>query len=237
MWRREDQLMKQVWERETSSHTLMEKRSTGLFTPRSWSSFSRYVQTQKHAQVVLQIEHGESKTSFYFMQSGNKVSISATPFENTSIKVGPARKSSCKSKMARRNKKTKTREGQDRWSSWHLSFFILFMFGNRNSLILCLYWLETVCVLCIWGNSHSKKRNSLFRKITKQASLLHTSRSLSSLNRSVSSGESVPGSPTHMSPRSPTQGYRSTPDSAHSGKAFSVLHYVQPQFQKSRDAV
>ncbi|XP_056316060.1 microtubule-associated serine/threonine-protein kinase 2 isoform X1 [Danio aesculapii] len=109
------------------------------------------------------------------LKSGSKVSISATPFENTSIKVGPARKTSYKSKMARRNKRTKTREGQD-----------------------------------------SKKRNSLFRKITKQATLLHTSRSLSSLNRSVSSGESVPGSPTHMSPRSPTQGCRSTPDSAHS---------------------
>uniref|UniRef100_A0A673J3N3 non-specific serine/threonine protein kinase n=1 Tax=Sinocyclocheilus rhinocerous TaxID=307959 RepID=A0A673J3N3_9TELE len=109
------------------------------------------------------------------LKSGSKVSISATPFENTSIKVGPARKISYKSKMARRNKRTKTREGQD-----------------------------------------SKKRNSLFRKITKQATLLHTSRSLSSLNRSVSSGESVPGSPTHMSPRSPTQGCRSTPDSAHS---------------------
>ncbi|KAJ8376296.1 hypothetical protein SKAU_G00068760 [Synaphobranchus kaupii] len=112
------------------------------------------------------------------IKSGIKVSISATPFENTSIKVGPARKSSYKSKMARRNKKTKTKEGQD---------------------------------------SSSKKRNSLFRKITKQASLLHTSRSLSSLNRSLSSGESVPGSPTHnLSPRSPTQGYRSTPDSTHS---------------------
>ncbi|RVE73741.1 hypothetical protein OJAV_G00034250 [Oryzias javanicus] len=79
-------------------------------------------------------------------------------------------------KMARRNKKTKNKEGQE-----------------------------------------SKKRTSLFRKITKQASLLHTSRSLSSLNRSLSSGESGPGSPTHnLSPRSPTQGYRSTPDSAHS---------------------
>uniref|UniRef100_A0A671W6W1 non-specific serine/threonine protein kinase n=1 Tax=Sparus aurata TaxID=8175 RepID=A0A671W6W1_SPAAU len=110
------------------------------------------------------------------LKSGPKVSISATPFENTSIKVGPARKTSHKSKMARRNKKTKTKEGQD-----------------------------------------SKKRTSLFRKITKQASLLHTSRSLSSLNRSLSSGESGPGSPTHnLSPRSPTQGYRSTPDSAHS---------------------
>uniref|UniRef100_A0A3P8UN39 non-specific serine/threonine protein kinase n=1 Tax=Cynoglossus semilaevis TaxID=244447 RepID=A0A3P8UN39_CYNSE len=110
------------------------------------------------------------------LKSGAKVSIVATPFENTSIKVGPARKTSHKSKMARRNKKTKTKEGQD-----------------------------------------SKKRTSLFRKITKQASLLHTSRSLSSLNRSLSSGESGPGSPTHnLSPRSPTQGYRSTPDSAHS---------------------
>lgn len=43
------------------------------------------------------------------------MSISATPFENTSIKVGPARKTSHKSKMARRNKKIKTKEGQDRW--------------------------------------------------------------------------------------------------------------------------
>ncbi|XP_056234920.1 microtubule-associated serine/threonine-protein kinase 2 isoform X4 [Seriola aureovittata] len=110
------------------------------------------------------------------LKSGAKVSISATPFENTSIKVGPARKTGHKSKMARRNKKTKNKEGQE-----------------------------------------SKKRTSLFRKITKQASLLHTSRSLSSLNRSLSSGESGPGSPTHnLSPRSPTQGYRSTPDSAHS---------------------
>lgn len=111
------------------------------------------------------------------LKSGAKVSISATPFENTSIKVGPARKTSHKSKMARRNKKTKSKEGTD----------------------------------------SSKKRTSLFRKITKQASLLHTSRSLSSINRSLSSGESGPGSPTHnLSPRSPTQGYRSTPDSAHS---------------------
>uniref|UniRef100_A0A3Q3X9N8 non-specific serine/threonine protein kinase n=1 Tax=Mola mola TaxID=94237 RepID=A0A3Q3X9N8_MOLML len=75
------------------------------------------------------------------LKSGTKVSICATPFENTTIKVGPARKTSHKSKMARRNKKIKTKEGQ----------------------------------------------------------------------------ESGPGSPTHnLSPRSPTQGYRSTPDSAHS---------------------
>ncbi|CAL8396240.1 unnamed protein product [Boreogadus saida] len=49
------------------------------------------------------------------LKSGAIVSISATAFENTSIKVGPARKVGSKSKMARRNKKSKTKEqGQDR---------------------------------------------------------------------------------------------------------------------------
>ncbi|XP_037683272.1 microtubule-associated serine/threonine-protein kinase 2 isoform X6 [Choloepus didactylus] len=112
------------------------------------------------------------------LKSGNKVSISTTPLENTSIKVGPARKGSYKAKMARRSKQSRGKDGQE-----------------------------------------SRKRSSLFRKITKQASLLHTSRSLSSLNRSLSSGESGPGSPTHshnLSPRSPTQGYRATPDAVHS---------------------
>ncbi|KAK2117943.1 Microtubule-associated serine/threonine-protein kinase 4, partial [Saguinus oedipus] len=57
-------------------------------------------------------------------------------------------------------------------------------------------------------------RRSLFKKLAKQPSpLLHTSRSFSCLNRSLSSGESLPGSPTHsLSPRSPTPSYRSTPD-------------------------
>lgn len=113
------------------------------------------------------------------LKSGNKVSISTTPLENTSIKVGPARKGSYKAKMARRSKRSKGKDGQE-----------------------------------------SRKRSSLFRKITKQASLLHTSRSLSSLNRSLSSGESGPGSPTHshsLSPRSPPQGYRVAPDAVHSG--------------------
>ncbi|CDQ96093.1 unnamed protein product [Oncorhynchus mykiss] len=67
---------------------------------------------------------------------------------------------------------------------------------------------------------YNKKRSSLFRKITKQSNLLHTSRSLSSLNRSLSSGDSLPGSPTHnLSARSPTQSYRSTPDSTYLGNS------------------
>uniref|UniRef100_A0A9J8DGZ0 non-specific serine/threonine protein kinase n=1 Tax=Cyprinus carpio carpio TaxID=630221 RepID=A0A9J8DGZ0_CYPCA len=110
------------------------------------------------------------------LKSGNKVTVTTTPFENTSIKVGPARKSSYKSKMARRSKRT-VKEGQE-----------------------------------------SKRRGSLFRKITKQSNLLHTSRSLSSLNRSLSSSDSLPGSPTHsLSGHSPTQSYRSTPESSHLG--------------------
>ncbi|XP_061572628.1 microtubule-associated serine/threonine-protein kinase 1 isoform X1 [Cololabis saira] len=111
------------------------------------------------------------------LKSGNKVTVTTTPFENTSIKVGPARKASYKCKMARRNKRTMGKEGQD-----------------------------------------SKKRSSLFRKITKQSNLIHPSRSLSSLNRSLSSSESLPGSPTHsLSARSPTQGYRSTPEPSYLG--------------------
>lgn len=47
------------------------------------------------------------------LQSGNKVTVTTTPFENTSIKVGPARKSSYKSKMARRSKRTGPKEGQE----------------------------------------------------------------------------------------------------------------------------
>ncbi|XP_072347087.1 microtubule-associated serine/threonine-protein kinase 1-like isoform X2 [Scyliorhinus torazame] len=112
------------------------------------------------------------------LKSGNKVTVTTTPFENTSIKIGPARRSSYKAKMARRNKKSTGKEGQE----------------------------------------SGKKRSSLFRKITKQSNLLHTSRSLSSLNRSLSSSDSLPGSPTHsLSARSPTQSYRPTPDSGYLG--------------------
>ncbi|XP_048377896.2 microtubule-associated serine/threonine-protein kinase 1-like isoform X5 [Stegostoma tigrinum] len=112
------------------------------------------------------------------LKSGSKVTVTTTPFENTSIKIGPARRSSYKAKMARRNKKSTGKEGQE----------------------------------------GGKKRSSLFRKITKQSNLLHTSRSLSSLNRSLSSSDSLPGSPTHsFSARSPTQSYRPTPDSGYLG--------------------
>ncbi|XP_069779294.1 microtubule-associated serine/threonine-protein kinase 1-like [Narcine bancroftii] len=112
------------------------------------------------------------------LKSGSRVTVTTTPFENTSIKIGPARRSSYKAKMARRNKKSSGKEGQE----------------------------------------SGKKRSSLFRKITKQSNLLHTSRSLSSLNRSLSSSDSLPASPTHsLSARSPTQSYRPTPDSGYLG--------------------
>lgn len=63
------------------------------------------------------------------------------------------------------------------------------------------------------------RRRSLFRRFAMQPSpLLHTSRSFSSLNHSLSSGESLPGSPTHsLSPRSPTAAFRPAPDFTQSG--------------------
>uniref|UniRef100_A0A8C9VVY6 non-specific serine/threonine protein kinase n=1 Tax=Scleropages formosus TaxID=113540 RepID=A0A8C9VVY6_SCLFO len=114
------------------------------------------------------------------LKSGNKVAISTTPFENTTIKTGPARRNSYRSKMVRRTKKPKKEKTQER-------------------------------------------RRSLFRRFAMQPSpLLHTSRSFSSLNRSLSSGESLPGSPTHsLSPRSPTAAFRSTPDFNQSGGTSS----------------
>uniref|UniRef100_A0A8C1MPY9 non-specific serine/threonine protein kinase n=1 Tax=Cyprinus carpio TaxID=7962 RepID=A0A8C1MPY9_CYPCA len=110
------------------------------------------------------------------LKSGSKVAISTTPFENTSIKTGPARRNSYRSKMVRRTKKPKKEKTQER-------------------------------------------RRSVFKRFAMQPSpLLHTSRSFSSLNRSLSSGESLPGSPTHsLSPRSPTAAFRTTPDFNQSG--------------------
>ncbi|XP_059214695.1 microtubule-associated serine/threonine-protein kinase 3 [Centropristis striata] len=110
------------------------------------------------------------------LKSGSKVAISTTPFENTSIKTGPARRNSYRSKMVRCAKKPKKEKTPER-------------------------------------------RRSLFRRFAMQPSpLLHTSRSFSSLNHSLSSGESLPGSPTHsLSPRSPTATFRPAPDFTQSG--------------------
>lgn len=110
------------------------------------------------------------------LKSGSKVAISTTPFENTSIKTGPARRNSYRSKMVRCGKKPKKEKTPER-------------------------------------------RRSHFRRFAMQPSpLLHTSRSFSSLNHSLSSGESLPGSPTHsLSPRSPTAAFRPAPDFTQSG--------------------
>ncbi|XP_072451872.1 microtubule-associated serine/threonine-protein kinase 4-like isoform X4 [Chiloscyllium punctatum] len=124
--------------------------------------------THVNSEPVLGLVHTEVVE--LLVKSGNKVAITTTPFENTSIRTGPARRPSHRSRMMRRSKKTKKKEGQER-------------------------------------------RRSLFKKFAKQPVILHTSRSFSSLNRSLSSSDSMPGSPTHsLSPRSPTQSFRSAPD-------------------------
>ncbi|XP_016066218.1 PREDICTED: microtubule-associated serine/threonine-protein kinase 3 isoform X2 [Miniopterus natalensis] len=106
------------------------------------------------------------------LKSSNKITLRTTALENTSIKVGPARKNVAKGRMARRSKRSRRRETQDR-------------------------------------------RKSLFKKISKQSSVLHTSRSFSSgLHHSLSSSESLPGSPTHSLSPSPTMPCRNPPSDA-----------------------
>ena len=51
---------------------------------------------------------------FILVQSGSKVALQTIALENTSIKVGPARKTKHKGKMARRSKKSKRRDNYDR---------------------------------------------------------------------------------------------------------------------------
>ena len=48
------------------------------------------------------------------LQSSNKIALRTTALENTSIKVGPARKNVAKGRMARRSKRSRRRETQDR---------------------------------------------------------------------------------------------------------------------------
>ncbi|XP_010895798.2 microtubule-associated serine/threonine-protein kinase 3 isoform X2 [Esox lucius] len=103
------------------------------------------------------------------LKSGGKVSLQTTALENTSIKVGPARKTSHKGKMARRCKKSKRRDNQDR-------------------------------------------RRSVLKKLSKQSTVMHNSRSFNSgglQHHSVSSSESLPGSPTHSLSPGPSTPCRS----------------------------
>ncbi|KAM4548118.1 microtubule-associated serine/threonine-protein kinase 3 isoform 2-T2 [Odontesthes bonariensis] len=105
------------------------------------------------------------------LKSGSKVTLQTIALENTSIKVGPARKSKHKGKMARRSKRSKKRDNYDR-------------------------------------------RRSILKKLSKQSTVMHSSRSFSSgLHHSVSSSESLPGSPTHsLSPGPSTPSRSPAPD-------------------------
>ncbi|XP_051495354.1 microtubule-associated serine/threonine-protein kinase 3 isoform X5 [Apus apus] len=125
--------------------------------------------THVNGESVLGLVHRDVVE--LLLKSGNKVALRTTALENTSIKIGPARKNSSKTRMARRSKKSRKRDGQER-------------------------------------------RKSLFKKISKQSSVLHTSRSFSSgLHHSLSSSESLPESPTHsLSPGPPTPCRSPAPD-------------------------
>uniref|UniRef100_A0A8B9KWV3 non-specific serine/threonine protein kinase n=1 Tax=Astyanax mexicanus TaxID=7994 RepID=A0A8B9KWV3_ASTMX len=113
------------------------------------------------------------------LKSGNKVALQTTALEDTTIKVGPARKTSCKGKMARRSKRSKRKDNQDR-------------------------------------------RRSVLKKLSKQSTVMHSSRSFSSgLHHSVSSSESLPGSPTHSLSPGPSTPCRSPVPDHCAGNASS----------------
>uniref|UniRef100_A0A674HTK7 non-specific serine/threonine protein kinase n=1 Tax=Taeniopygia guttata TaxID=59729 RepID=A0A674HTK7_TAEGU len=111
------------------------------------------------------------------LKSGTKVLVTTTPLENTSIRLGPARRRSARAKMARRNRRGGT------------------------------------------GSGHERRRSALFRHLARQASLLHTSRSLTSLSRSLSSSDSLPASPTHARAREPGKGRGASPPSSSPGSS------------------
>ncbi|XP_075896761.1 microtubule-associated serine/threonine-protein kinase 3 isoform X3 [Nelusetta ayraudi] len=101
------------------------------------------------------------------LKSGSKVVLQTIALENTSIKVGPARKVKNKGKMARRSKKSRRRDNYDR-------------------------------------------RRGILKKLSKGSTVMHSSRSFSSgLHHSVSSSESLPGSPTHSLSPGPSTPCRS----------------------------
>ncbi|XP_048469913.1 microtubule-associated serine/threonine-protein kinase 3-like [Rhincodon typus] len=109
--------------------------------------------THINGESVLGLVHTEVVE--LLLKSGNKVVLCSMPLENSSIKIGPARKMSFKGKMARCSKRNRRKDGQER-------------------------------------------KRSHFKKISKQAPAIRTSKSFSSaLQLSLSPSESVPGSPTH----------------------------------------
>ncbi|XP_032902882.1 microtubule-associated serine/threonine-protein kinase 3-like isoform X1 [Amblyraja radiata] len=67
--------------------------------------------THINGESVMGLVHTEVVE--ILLKSGNKVVVCSTPLENTSIKVGPARKTSFRGKMARRRKRHRKRDGQE----------------------------------------------------------------------------------------------------------------------------
>ncbi|XP_056650860.1 microtubule-associated serine/threonine-protein kinase 3-like [Monodelphis domestica] len=144
--------------------------------------------THINGESVLGLVHIEVVE--LLLKSNNKISLRTTPLENTSINVGPARKYSYKSRMARYKKSRK-------WKS-------------------------------------KARRKCLFKKISKQSTILHTSPSFSSgLHHALFSSRSLPGSPRHsLSPGLSTLYNSPTPSSQKASPSSSTptspVGYIRP---------
>ncbi|XP_069783860.1 microtubule-associated serine/threonine-protein kinase 3-like isoform X2 [Narcine bancroftii] len=73
--------------------------------------------THINGESVMGLVHTEVVE--ILLKSGNKVVVCSTPLENTTIKIGPARKTSFRGKMARRRKRYRKRDGQEARKSRH----------------------------------------------------------------------------------------------------------------------
>ncbi|XP_067108643.1 microtubule-associated serine/threonine-protein kinase 3 isoform X3 [Osmerus mordax] len=147
--------------------------------------------TQVNGESVQGLVHTEVVE--LLLKSGTKVTLQTTALENTSIKIGPARKSSYKAKMARRSKKSRKKDGQD---------------SRRRSI-----WKKL--------SKQTSPAPPPAAPPAAPAPPMHSSRSFSSgFQPSVSSSDSLSGSPTQsLSPGPSTPCCSPAPD--HSGDSNS----------------
>lgn len=125
--------------------------------------------THVNGESVLGLVHTDVVE--LLLKSGGSLSLRTSALEDTGIRAGPARRAGAKGRMARRSRRGRRREPQDR-------------------------------------------RKSLLRKTPPQPPTLHPSRSFSAgLHQSLSSSDSLPGSPTHgLSPGGPVPSRSPAPD-------------------------
>lgn len=153
------------------------------------------------------------------------MSLQTTALENTSIKVGPARKVSCKAKMARRSKKSRKKDGQDRYIYGGTTLYQYHQHPLYAKYLKIRGLLEVLLKSALRPSADPSdpsgfscsRRRSILKKLSKQTPPppMQSSRSFSS-GFHQSSSDSLSGSPTQSLSPGPSTPCRS-PAPDHSG--------------------